>query len=125
MLENESELWFSVGVSNIRYYQSLRLPLSVVVNGSEALELRSAHFTPKSYRELLFLQPLNKSLGLHFGCGPWGRIQNMVHLGASDSSWQMDRKEERQSKRVTTKHHASLHLSTFFSCDWSLFREKG
>lgn len=48
----------------------------------------------------------------------------MVHVGASDSSWQRDRKEERQSERVTMKDHAGLHLSKFFSCGLVILQKK-
>lgn len=48
----------------------------------------------------------------------------MVHVGASDSSWQRDRKEERQSKRVTMKDHAGLYLSKFFSCGLVILQKK-
>jgi hypothetical protein len=40
----------------------------------------------------------------------------MVHVGVSDSSWHIGRREGRQSRMITTKDPVRLSLSTVLSC---------
>lgn len=49
----------------------------------------------------------------------------MVHVGVSDSSWLTGWKEERQSRRITTKDQTRLHLSTLLSWGFCHCSEKG